>query len=524
MNTDELKDYYKRLIYGDIRKINGDELKDYYNGPTTIYRAANEAMYFTKIKKQISKNTINARISYCAYFCEDISTSAIIYTDMTNNKICNRHDLESFSSFRPISVNRGLDDFKGDKTMVTDRILNKLKETGKLQAQNVFNRYVVPIATSRVKYHFGREYYISSEIYLSYDNDIINFFKKYDKKFNNHVVFKDGKMTDVNAYIALIPYDNHTFIYVATKNYVPFFLENKMGNNSNNNNSNNSYVYIYIFGRRMNKIASKFQYCIDHVFSAKDKGDCLYVVNSYTNDRDGGGRDITYYDISRQHRADNTVFFSSGELEKIFNHIDNFLKNKNFYDEHDLLFKTGILLYGEPGTGKSTLANVISTKYHRSIVSINMTNINNINLSEVSGLITRDTYDDYIVLLEDIDTAFNNLDRSEDKDSSESNKVINSLLQFLDSNTSPTNVIFIATTNYVDRLDSALVRSGRFDLKVEIKGLNDNDAISMGKSFGLSENQAKNAISKYHQDKPDKDTINQSSIQNYFLEEKKNAI
>lgn len=428
----------------------------------------------------------------------------------------NLYTINNTATIEQISINSGLNNFEGDKTMVTNEILNKLREAGKTQAQNALNKYVVPIATSRVKYHFGREYYISSKTYLFYDNDIIDFFKKYDKKFNDHVVFKDGKMTDVNAYIALIPYDNHTFIYVATKNYVPFFSENKKDDDDNIND-----VYIYVFGRHMNKITSRFQYCIDHVSSAKDKGDSLYVVNSYNND---DRRDITYYDISRQHRADNTVFFSNGELEKIFNHIDNFIKNKNFYDEHNLLYKTGILLYGKPGTGKSTLAKVISTKYHRSIVSINMANINNINLSEVSGLITRDIYDDYIVLLEDIDTALNNLDRTDDKDSAESNKVINSLLQFLDSNTSPTNVIFIATTNYVDRLDSALVRSGRFDLKIEIKELNENDAIKMGKSFELSDEQIKNAIDKYYKDKPDTKTINQSDIQNYFLDEKNSAI
>lgn len=490
-----------------------------------IYNIAKKARYFAKIKHRYyryftdKRYFINLTIGYYANSYDDISSYAIIGTAISDNKIYIGHILKSFSSFREASTNSELNNLEGDKTMTTNEILNKLKETGKLQAQNALNKYVVPIATSRVKYHFGREYYISSETYLLYDNDIINFFKKYDKKFNDHVVFKDGKMTDVNAYIALIPYDNHTFVYVATKNYVPFFLENKMDNDNPNNND----VYIYVFGRHMNKITSRFQYCIDHVSSSKDKGDSLYVVNSYTNDGDGG-RDITYYDISKQHRADNTVFFSNGELEKIFNRIDNFIKNKNFYDEHNLLYKTGILLYGKPGTGKSTLAKVISTKYHRSIVSINMANINNINLSEVSGLITRDVYDNYIVLLEDIDTALNNLDRTDDKDSAESNKVINSLLQFLDSNTSPTNVIFIATTNYVDRLDSALVRSGRFDLKIEIKELNENDAIKMGKNFELSDEQIKNAIDKYYKDKPDTKTINQSDIQNYFLDEKNSAI
>lgn len=283
---------------------------------TKIYDVANKASYFTKIKinkksrylnfTKIKRYFINPTIGHCINLYDDISSYDIIGTAISDNKIYSGHFLKSFSSFKEASTDSILNDLEGDKTMTTNEILNKLKETGKLQAQNALNKYVVPIATSRVKYHFGREYYISSETYLLYDNDIINFFKKYDKKFNDHVVFKDGKMTDVNAYIALIPYDSHTFVYVATKNYVPFFLENKIDNDNPNNND----VYIYVFGKHMNKITSRFQYCIDHVSSSKDKGDSLYVVNSYTNGGNGK-RDITYYDISEQHRADNTVFFSN---------------------------------------------------------------------------------------------------------------------------------------------------------------------------------------------------------------------
>ena len=254
---------------------------------TKIYDVANKASYFTKIKinkksryfnfTSIKRYFINTTISYYANLDDDISFYGIIIGNaISNNKIYSGHILKSFSSFKEASTDSRLNDLEGDKTMTTNEILNRLREAGKSQAQNALNKYVVPIATSRVKYHFGREYYISSETYLLYDNDIIIFFKKYDNKFNDHVVFKDGKMTDVNAYIALIPYDSHTFVYVATKNYVPFFLENKMDNDNQNNND----VYIYVFGRHMNKITSRFQYCIDHVSSSKGKGDSLYVVNS----------------------------------------------------------------------------------------------------------------------------------------------------------------------------------------------------------------------------------------------------
>lgn len=40
---------------------------------------------------------------------------------------------------------------------------------------------------------------------------------------------------------------------------------------------------------------------------------------------------------------------------------------------------------------------------------------------------------------------------------------IHTLLNFLDGTNSPENVIFVATTNYIEDIDSAIIRPGRFD-------------------------------------------------------------
>ena len=42
-------------------------------------------------------------------------------------------------------------------------------------------------------------------------------------------------------------------------------------------------------------------------------------------------------------------------------------------------------------------------------------------------------------------------------------------MNIIDGTLSPENVIFVLTTNYKDRLDKALLRSGRMDIKVELK-------------------------------------------------------
>ena len=134
---------------------------------------------------------------------------------------------------------------------------------------------------------------------------------------------------------------------------------------------------------------------------------------------------------------------------------------------------------------------------------------------KLTQAINVDDVRDYIILLEDIDTLF--LNREDDKSDKDDQAVINKLLQFLDSNTSPTNVIFIATTNHLERLDQALLREGRFDLKVEIKPLKDKESVEFGTSFTLSEDVSKDLIKSIHKEFPDRELINQSLLQSRIL-------
>ena len=88
----------------------------------------------------------------------------------------------------------------------------------------------------------------------------------------------------------------------------------------------------------------------------------------------------------------------------------------------------------------------------------------------------------YVVLLEDIDCVIG--DRKSDDDS-QTKKNVNKLLQFLDSASSPSNVIFIATTNHIEKLDEAIKRDGRFDIKVQITDFVRSTAEAMCRSFEL---------------------------------------
>ena len=84
------------------------------------------------------------------------------------------------------------------------------------------------------------------------------------------------------------------------------------------------------------------------------------------------------------------------------------------------------------------------------------------------------------------------------------------MLSFLDSPQSPTNVVFIATTIYRDRLDKALLRKGRFDLEIELNDIDKECAFKMCKGFGLSDSEASSLLKDKYSDAT---SINPSELQ-----------
>lgn len=265
-----------------------------------------------------------------------------------------------------------------------------------------------------------------------------------------------------------------------------------------------SYLYIYIFGKKMLKYSRQLA---NELTTVKREFLTLYKVS-------GGTIESVSFEVlaSDLHtRPLDTLFFNDNVKEDIINHIDKFLSNEDLYKERSLMYKTGILLYGDPGTGKSSLATAIATKYGYDVVSIDMTTFNNLDVNTLVESLNADNYK-YIVLLEDIDAVIKNRNGDIDK---EDDKNINKLLQFLDSSSSPTDVIFIATTNYVDTLDSALIRDGRFDIKCEVGELKLSRIDEMCKSFNLSDDDINNIREQLKQE--GRKTVNQSKLQNMIL-------
>lgn len=373
--------------------------------------------------------------------------------------------------------------------------------------------YFKNYAENSLKKFFGYEFFLDQIFRQVYSDD--KYAKEIDNFLNSMFGFDIRKLIDNKEfanYINLKKVDNKVYAFISTGRYIPHKVQDALAFGPDNTSTSNYDAYLYIFGKNSTKYAKKLNSLLMQQKKSNKSELRNYVVNTCNND----DKDID--SIVMPARYNDTMYYSDNEMDIINNHISKYNDSKSFFEERQLNYKTGILLYGEPGAGKSTIAKVLATTHNRSIITVNMSAIDNIDFGTLSMLINNDKGYKYIVLLEDIDTLYN-LNRESKEDNKEANtinekKVINKLLQFLDSNQSPNDVIFIATTNHVDKLDPAILREGRFDLKVEVKGLVKRDAVKFIESFGLSKKEADSILKKYDTEKGTKDgRYNQSALQ-----------
>ncbi|MCL5009772.1 MAG: CDC48 family AAA ATPase [Candidatus Parvarchaeota archaeon] len=126
----------------------------------------------------------------------------------------------------------------------------------------------------------------------------------------------------------------------------------------------------------------------------------------------------------------------------------------------------GILLYGPPGTGKTLLAKAVANETESNFIAIKGPEIYSKWVGESEKKV-RDIFDKArqvspsIIFIDEIDSIASS--RSSIDGNNVNEQVVNQLLTELDGIEPLKNVVVIAATNRIDRIDPAILRSGRFD-------------------------------------------------------------
>ncbi len=171
--------------------------------------------------------------------------------------------------------------------------------------------------------------------------------------------------------------------------------------------------------------------------------------------------DNDYWQIQHKNKKNINTFVYDKKYE-VLNIIKDFYNKYDWYISKGIPYKKGLLLSGPPGTGKSTFVSILASELNLNIYYCNLSDKRIVNdLIKHIGKIGPNS----IVLLEDIDCLFITKDRETTDNNNES---LSTLLNVLDGINSSDGVIYILTTNYIDRIDKALIRPGRIDIHIEM--------------------------------------------------------
>ena len=132
--------------------------------------------------------------------------------------------------------------------------------------------------------------------------------------------------------------------------------------------------------------------------------------------------------------------------------------------------KNGILLYGDPGNGKTAFARAIAGSYKLPFFEIKAANITSQWIGETPRAI-KESFDfvkrnaPCVLMLDELDSLIAELDKNSNQNQRDIRNTM--LTELVDIRSF--DVFVIGATNYFDKLSGAAVREGRFDFKIEVK-------------------------------------------------------
>lgn len=175
------------------------------------------------------------------------------------------------------------------------------------------------------------------------------------------------------------------------------------------------------------------------------------------------GHDQQGYFFQKKETSTDTLYgLPNNELLDIVDDIENFWERSDVYKKYGFLHKRGILMFGDPGNGKSGIIQLCTKHLIEKMngIVVNLSHADQIEWFNTISQHLREIEPErpLIVILEDIDAI-----------AGEGSWSTSMLLNMLDGVKQIDNVVYIATTNYPDKLEERITnRPSRFDRRYEI--------------------------------------------------------
>ncbi|WP_188983288.1 AAA family ATPase [Pseudomonas matsuisoli] len=132
----------------------------------------------------------------------------------------------------------------------------------------------------------------------------------------------------------------------------------------------------------------------------------------------------------------------------------------------------GVLLTGDPGTGKTQLAKALATECDANFIQVTGSDFSSmyfgVGIQKVKALFRNARKQaPCIIFIDEIDGIGRRGEQNRSSDA-EGNRIVNQFLTELDGFSADTGILVLGATNFPNALDPALVREGRFDRSIAV--------------------------------------------------------
>ena len=161
------------------------------------------------------------------------------------------------------------------------------------------------------------------------------------------------------------------------------------------------------------------------------------------------------------------------EVKEELMEVVDFLKTPERFLQTGARAPKGVLLLGNPGTGKTLLAKAVAGESNANFFTMSGSEFVEmyvgVGAARVRDLFKKAKADSpSIIFIDEIDAVGGKRSSGPNRSDSEREQTLNQLLVEMDGFDTDSKVIVMAATNREDMLDSALLRAGRFDRKINV--------------------------------------------------------
>ncbi|WP_234122182.1 ATP-dependent metallopeptidase FtsH/Yme1/Tma family protein [Clostridium hydrogenum] len=304
-------------------------------------------------------------------------------------------------------------------------------------------------------------------IIVSVFSIILMIVSNYYSKSNNYVLYTNFEKDILQKKISTVYLTNSESINVKLKNGSIYTTDNPRTNDFKENLLKNgikvseqapvylgdvipaaflslSVLYIVFISLKSSKLSSKKMFAVDALDTdvVKDIG-------------------INFENVAGNEEAKESV-----------KDVIDFLKNPEKYHSYGARMPKGIILYGEPGTGKTLLAKAVAGEANVPFYAMSGSDFVQVYVgvgaSRIRQLFKKArNHGRAVIFIDEID-AIGKKRNGKAGGSEERDQTLNALLTEMSGFNEKQGIVVIAATNRLDVLDSALLRPGRFDRHIEV--------------------------------------------------------